>query len=224
MAKFKYQIPYQKDKTRQYRAYEILPGVLSWGILSLPFLLAFTNVRLAAILMLSYLILWFIKAVALNIRVVQGYRTLQEHMRLDWTALIKDLDQKDVEGKKFPQWHYDNKKRQADNPNGIYSKDVVHAVIVATWNEAREVLQPTLENVKNSHYNRKKMIVLLAYEDRGGPAVEKQAKQLMSEYKGVFMVSKAVKHIDQPGEVIGKGGNITAAGPRVAEDNRGEGD
>ena len=210
MKNFKFEIPLQKEKGFQYRFFEVLPGFLSWTILLLPLILAFTNIGLAAILMISYLLLWFVKAVALNIRAVQGYSRLQDHQKLDWEALIQDLDQEDVTGTKFPEWHYENKKRQADNPNGIYSKDIVHAVIVATWNEAYEVLKPTMENVANSHYDKKKMIVLLAYENRGGEAVEKQAKVLMKEYEGVFMVSKAVKHIDQPGEVIGKGGNITA--------------
>lgn len=210
--KFKYDIPFQKNKKKSYRFFEVLPGLLSWTILLLPITLAFTNVGLAAIFMISYLLLWFVKAIALNLRAVQGYRILDAHQKLDWESLIVDLDQHDVEHKHFPDWHHQNKRRQADNPNGIYSKDIVHAVIVATWNEAREVLQPTLENVKNSLYDKQKMIVLLAYEQRGGEAVEKQAKELMAEYKDVFLVSKAVKHVDQPGEVIGKGGNITAAG------------
>lgn len=211
--KFKYEIPFQKDKNFKYRLFEILPGFLSWTILALPFILAFTNVGLAAIIMIGYLLLWFVKAVALNIRALQGYKILAQHQKLDWQEMIVDLDQEDVEGKRFPKWHYANKKRQADNPNGIYSDNVVHAVIVATFNEAREILKPTLDNVKNSLYDTKKMIVLLAYEERGGLEVEEQAKQLMSEYEDVFMVSEAIKHpADIEGEVIGKGGNITYAG------------
>jgi hypothetical protein len=207
-----FEIPFNKDKTARYRFFEILPGALSWSALALPFILAFISVYVAAIIMIAYLVLWFVKAIALNMRAVQGYKLLQEHQDLDWQALIKDLDQKDVKGKKFPKWHYENKKRQADNPNGIYSENVVHAVIVATWNEAREILKPTLDNVANSLFDKKKMIVLLAYEDRGGEPVEKQAIALMKEYEDVFLVSRAIKHIDQPGEVVGKGGNITAAG------------
>jgi len=212
MSKFSYEIPFQKDKNGKYRFFEILPGTLSWTILSLPLVLSFVNVTLAATLMIAYLLLWFVKAVALNVRVIQGYKVLNEHQKLDWQSMIKDLDQTDVEHKHFPDWHHLNKKRQVDNPNGVYSENVVHAVIVATWNEAYEVLKPTMENVTNSLYDKKKMIVLLAYEERGGEAVEKQAKALMKEYDGVFMVSKAVKHTDLPGEVVGKGGNITASG------------
>jgi hypothetical protein len=208
----KFEIPLNEEKTASYRFFEILPGFLSWSALSLPFILAFISVYTAAVIMIAYLVLWFVKALVLNMRAVQGYRMLQDHQQLDWVALTKDLDQENKKTATFPKWHYNNKKRQADNPNGVYSDNVVHAVIIATWNEAREILKPTLDNVTNSLYDKKKMIVLLAYEDRGGEAVEKQAVDLMKEYEGVFLVSKATKHIDQPGEVIGKGGNITAAG------------
>jgi hypothetical protein len=212
----RYEIPLQKDKTRTYRFFEILPGVLTWTTLLLPFILAFTSIRLAATFMIGYLILWFIKAVALNIRAVQGWHIFQDHIKIDWKELVEDLRNEET-NEKYPKWHKANKERIRQHPNGIVSDDIVHAVIIATWNEAREILQPTLENVKNCLYDKKKMIVLLAYEDRGGPAVEKQAKELMAEYKDVFLVAEAVKHIDAPGEVIGKGGNITYAGRRLQE-------
>ncbi len=209
---FAYEIPLKEDRGLQWRIFEMIPGLTSWSILLLPFILAmFNQVLAAAVLMIAYLMLWFVKAIALNLRAVQGYKKLNEHQKVDWLELMSDLKNNELEGS-LPDWHYENKKRDLDNPNGIEPDEIYHAVIIATWNEAREILQPTLENVKNSLYEKSKMIVLLAYEDRGGEAVEKQAKKLMAEYEGVFYISKATKHIDQPGEVIGKGGNITAAG------------
>jgi hypothetical protein len=86
---------------------------------------------------------------------------------------------------------------------------VIHAVIIATWNESREILEPTIQSVMASDYDMKKVVVFLAYEERGGPEVEKRAKSFMADYSGKFLHAEAAKHIDQPGEVIGKGGNIT---------------
>lgn len=207
---FKYEIPLNRDKSFVYRLFEIFPGALTWTTLSLPFVLTFTNIGLAAIFMIAYLVLWFVKAVALNARAVQGWRLLEEHTKTDWVALTNDIKHPDA-SKSFPEWHHNNLKRIAEHPNGIDPDQIVHAVIVATWNEAREILKPTLENVKNADGDPKNMIVLLAYEDRGGKVVEKQAIELMKEYEGVFMHSAAVKHIDEPDEVIGKGPNITNA-------------
>lgn len=209
---FQYEVPLASEKDWRYRLFEMIPGITSWSILLLPFLLAlFNQVLAAATLMIAYLMLWFVKAIALNLRALQGYRKLNEHQATNWRELIDDLKNDSLEGP-LPAWHYVNKKRAMEKPNGIAPEDIYQAVIIATWNEAREVLKPTLDNVKNSNFDKKKMIVLLAYEDRGGPAVEKQAKELMSEYKDVFFISKANKHVDLPNEVIGKGGNITAAG------------
>ena len=211
MAHFKYEIPLQSEKDWRYRFFEIVPGFLSWSALILSFVLAFLNIRLAAIIMIAYLLLWFVKAVALNIRAIQGWRIYQEHLKVDWEALLSDVT-KQSGNTSFPKWHRQNLARIAKSPNGIDPEKIVHGVIIATWNEARETLKPTLDNIKNSTADPKKMIVLLAFEERGGEAVEKQAVALMKEYEDVFMVSKAVKHIDAPGEVIGKGPNITYAG------------
>ncbi len=208
---FAYEIPFDKDKTFQYRFFEILPGFLSWTALITPFFLAFFYIRLTAWLMIAYLLLWFVKAIALNVRALQGWNLFEQHVKIDWEVLIQDLKERSGSSK-FPKWHQNNIARITETPNGIDPDQVIHAIIIATWNEAREILQPTLENVKNAVGDPKKMIVLLAYEDRGGPAVDKQAQELMKEYEGVFLESRAVKHIDAPGEVIGKGPNISYAG------------
>lgn len=212
---FAYEIPFNEEKGFQYRFFEVLPGFLSWFALVLPFALAIWNVGLAAIIMIAYLILWFVKAVALNLRAVQGWRIFQDHLKVDWLSLFEDVKKHD-ETKKWPQWHLNNLARIEREPNGIKPDEITHAVIIATWNEAREILKPTLDNVANSIGDPKKMIVLLAYEARGGEVVEKQAKALMKEYEHIFKVSRAVKHIDAPGEVIGKGPNISYTGRELA--------
>jgi hypothetical protein len=215
MKKFAYEIPFNKDKTRQYRFFEILPGALTWTALLSPFLFSFISVGAVAIVMVAYLLLWFVKAIVLNTRALQGWRIFEEHVKVDWEELRADVIAHNPK-KKWQKWHLNNVARIQESPNGIDPENIVHAVIIATWNEAREILQPTLENIKESTADPSKMIVLLAYEDRGGPAVEKQAIKLMKEYEGVFLVSRAVKHIDAPGEVIGKGPNITFAGRELA--------
>ncbi len=58
----------------------------------------------------------------------------------------------------------------------------------------------------------KKVILILAYEERGGPEIEKNAQTLVKKYGHTFHHVIAVKHPGGiTGEVIGKGGNITYA-------------
>src|SRR5437660_3692228 len=92
-------------------------------------------------------------------------------------------------------------------------RDLLQAVIVATYNESREVLEPTIQSLLSSNYPMKQVMLILAYEERGGLAVEEQAKDLIATYRDQFFYAAAIKHPkDVPGEVIGKGGNITYAG------------
>ena len=62
------------------------------------------------------------------------------------------------------------------------------------------------------------MIVVLAYEERGGEAGEKVAFQLEKEFGDKFKCFILSKHPDGiRGEVIGKGGNITWAGKNLQQ-------
>ncbi len=212
------EIPLVQDRRRGYRFFEILPGVMSWSILVLPFVLSFISVRTVAYLMVGYLLMWFIKALALNVRVLQGYRTLKEHQAIHWQALIDDVVVGQATHQDAPAWHARNLERLRGRPSDIRSRDVVHAIIVATYNEAREVIEPTIKAVLGNDYDHKKVIFLLAYEERGGADVESQAKQLVADYKKDFLYAEAIKHPDGlPNEVRGKGGNITFAGHRLQE-------
>lgn len=97
------------------------------------------------------------------------------------------------------------------NPH-ITPSDIIHAVIIATYKESREILEPTIKDLINSDYDMQQVIFVLAYEERGGPEVAVRAADLLRDYGGRFRHAMAVAHpADIPGEVIGKGGNITYA-------------
>ncbi|MBI2007814.1 hypothetical protein HYS85_01065 [Candidatus Saccharibacteria bacterium] len=94
--------------------------------------------------------------------------------------------------------------------------EVYHAVIIAFWNESRDVLEPTVQSVINSNYDHKKIILFLAYEQRGGPDIEELAKGFIKDYGHHFYHAEAVSHPwPMIGEVVGKGGNATFAGRRL---------
>lgn len=213
------EIPLQGEKSFRYRLFEILPGFISWSILIAPLALSFISARLVAMFLLAFYLIWFVRSVGLNIRVLQGWSTMKKQEKYDWQHMLKDLAKPSEfhhrEG--MPKWHYNNIERMQLQGKSLKPDEVIHAVIIATWNESRAVLEPTIQSVLASKYNMKKVIFILAYEQRGGSEVEAQAKKLVADYKDKFMYAEAAKHIDQPNEVIGKGGNITAAGRRLKE-------
>ena len=76
-----------------------------------------------------------------------------------------------------------------------------------------QVLELTLNSILKVNYDHKKIILVFAYEERGGEAIENNVHRLIEESRGKFLHTMAVKHpMDIPNEMIGKGGNITYAG------------
>ena len=210
------EIPYEKDRTFKYRIFEILPGTLSWLILFLPIILSIINVTFAAAFVLAYLLINFTRAIAAGTRAMQGYRIMQQHQKLDWLSMLDDLERGKVVSNRshnLPKWHYKSLLRMEDQPDTIKPSQIIHTIIVALYKESRGVLVPTIESILESEYDIKKVILILAYEERGGDNTEILVNDLIREYGSKFMYATATKHPkDIPGETIGKGGNVTYAG------------
>lgn len=213
------EIPYEQDRTRAYRFFEVLPGALSWLLLSLPLLLSLINVTLAAFFILGYILIYFIRSVAITIRALAGYRTMRQHEKIDWNALLDEVEAGEVAGPdaRHPKWHYKNLLRLRAKPPVVAPGQLLHAVIVAVHRESRDVVEPTIQSIIDSDYDVKnKVIFIYAYEERGGEAVEEQAKELVAKYGKVFKHAMAIKHpAGVPGEIKGKGSNITFAGRKL---------
>jgi hypothetical protein len=209
------EIPFEKDRRGWYRFFEILPGSLSWTLLFLPFILTFINVTVAVYFILAYLLIFFVRSLAYSSRAISGYRIMKHHLRLNWEGMCQDLNAGEVTDKKMerPKWHLKNLRLLPQRQWDVRPKDVMHAVIIATVNETREVLEPTIQAVAGADYDPKKIILVLAYEGRAGKQAEERVKELVKLYRGQFYDAMAVKHpADLPGEIIGKGGNINCAG------------
>jgi hypothetical protein len=212
------EIPYEQDRSRHYRFFEILPGTLSWICLALPLLLSFINVTVAAFFILAYILIYLTRTLAVSVRALAGYRTMRQHEKVDWQALLEELTvgKADPHARR-PKWHYENLQRLVRGPAVVKPDDLVHAVIVATHNESREVIEPTIQAIIDSEYDvKKRVIFILAFEERGGERVEKQAEALVAKYGPAFRYAMCIKHPSGiPGEIKGKGSNITFAGRQL---------
>ncbi len=226
MNKADIEIPYVADRGWRYRFFEILPGMITWSILFLPFVLSIFNPRLTVFFIIAYILLWFAKAIGLNIRALQGYRTLTKQQKMPWAQMLKDLENGEITDGEihFPSWHRTNLERVKVEPTPVQARNIVHAIIVATYKESLEVLEPTFEAIVSSDFDMKRVILVLAYEERGGEPIEAQSSGLIDKYRHHFKHAFAVKHPqDIDGEIIGKGGNITYAGRELEKYLKAEG-
>lgn len=95
---------------------------------------------------------------------------------------------------------------------------LINVVIIATYNESKAVLESSIKALTHTAYPAERLVLVLAYEERGGERVEQNAHDLIAEYRYFFRYAVAIKHPDgQVGEVRGKGANISYAGRLLAE-------
>lgn len=211
-----------------YRFLEILPGLISYGAIILLFLLSWLDPVLGAIYLFILIATTLVKAIAVAYRTVQGYEVIKRAGRVDWRKRIEDLEypheayeriyDDDNHSYHFDE-HVENLKlmitmgKDYPKPSEIY-----HVVIMTAYDEGKEVLEPSIEAVVNSTFPNDHIIFVLAYEERGGEPMEQTAEYLAKKYKSTFRHFMAVKHPENlPGEIIGKGPNLTYAGKAVAE-------
>lgn len=220
------QIPKHSEKGFVYRFFEILPGFLSWTTIALPFVLSLISPLIAAYAITFYLLVWFIRSMAMTARTLQAYKLMKLHQKLHWQKLIDDF--KDPSGAlesrswgvETYKWHGANLRTYVEHhPDDDLSQDnLYHAIVMPFHREGRETLQPSIDALATANYDMKKVIIVLTAEERGGPDPAKLAFDLADEYKHIFMNVIATVHpANLPDEQKGKGPNANWGMRRLHE-------
>lgn len=217
------EIPLGK-RTKKYRFFEMLPGMLSYGAIILLIILSIVNPVLASIYLLTVILVAFVKAMAISYRMISGRNNMERATRVDWSERLNDLENPkgaytrliDKQSKKLLyEQHLENLRLMAAAEEGYFPKpsNIYNALIMPAYNESIEVIEPALKSVLDTTYDKKHLIIIFAYEERGGVEIATTADTLKKKYGKYFHSFHLVKHPkDLPNEVIGKGGNITYAG------------
>lgn len=210
-------------RTRMYRFWEIIPSVISYGMLLLLVVLSLVSPFAAAIYLLLIIVTMLVKAIGIGYHTIVGHRHLVGAQRVDWHRRLYDLEDPQASYDAIHNVHssgfgYEDHKQNlrlvaADPDHYPKPSQIYHAVMIATYNEAYDVLQPTIESVKATTTDNQHIILVIAYEERGGADIARTVQRLKREYEGVFFAFETIMHPkDLPGEVVGKGPNITHAG------------
>ena len=215
------EIPLGKRKGL-YRFLEMLPALTSYSLLLLPIVLSLISPFLASVFIIGYIILWFVKAMVMVRHTIYGYRAMHLVQKVNWTQRLADLENPSAallrQQGKIKQWHESahikNLHSITSQPNAYYRpSEIYNAIIMPMYKETREVVEPSIQAILDSNYDNKRVIFILAYEQRAGKDTEMLAKDLADKYRSNFHHSVAINHPQGiPGELVGKGGNITNAG------------
>lgn len=211
-----------KKRSRLYRFFEIVPGALSYGMIAVLIILSIVSPFVAAIYLLLLILTLFIKSIGIAFHTIRGHGYLVKAQRVDWHRRLEELEDPIDSYEKLSHQqssgfgykaHQENLRLiAADADNYPKPSQLYQMVLIAAYNEDYDVIQPTIESVRDTTYNNKQIILCLAYEERGGKQIEKTAQRLKEEYNDTFKTFQIVKHpADLPDELVGKGPNITYA-------------
>jgi cellulose synthase/poly-beta-1,6-N-acetylglucosamine synthase-like glycosyltransferase len=219
------EIPLGK-RTKAYRFFEMVPALLSYGALVLLIVLSLVSPLLAAVYLMLIIVTLLVKAVGIAYHTIGGRNALERAQKLNWQERLEDFEnpvesytlRSASRSKAFGmKAHIENLRLAAADPAAFPKpSELYNLVIVAAYNEGYEVIEPTIQSVLATTYDKSHLIVALAYEERGGAEIEKTALRLQKQFASKFVDFVLVKHPrDLPNEVVGKGGNITFAGKHM---------
>ncbi len=218
----------QGERTKLYRFLEILPGAISYAAIILLFLLSWIDPILGSIYIFLIVAITLVKAVGVAYRTIQGYNVVKKAENVDWRGRMEDLADahdayerlRDNYSKSYNFDEHLNNLKMVAAMGSEYpdSRKIMHAVIMTAYNEGLEVLEPSVQAVIDSSFPKDRIIFVLAYEERGGEAMEKNAQLLAEKYKKMFKYFILSKHpANLPNEVVGKGPNLTYAGEMLVK-------
>lgn len=215
-----------KKRTALYRFFEMVPATISFGMLILLVILSIINPFLAAVYLLALIITMIVKAVGMAIHSIAGHQRMMRAQRIDWRGRLAQLENPieaydkiiDSVSTGFDyRVHKDNLRLiVADTEAFPKPSQIYNAIIIAAYNEPYEVIAPTFQSLLDTTYDNKRMIVVFAYEERGGDSIKQTAERLEKEFGDKFYAFMSVMHPHGlPDEVIGKGPNITYAAQQL---------
>ena len=169
---------------RLYRMLEILPGFLSWGtILGIIILSIFIPVA-AAYFIIAFDTYWLLKTAYLSLHLRYNWKRIRFNLSINWREMLGKLKHEHV-------WHM---------------------VILPFFNESREVVEASIKALLEVDYDKSKMIIVLAGEEKGGKEAGETSKYIANRYGKNFRHFLTTSHpTGVLGEMAGKGSNIAFA-------------
>ena len=91
-------------------------------------------------------------------------------------------------------------------------------VMLPFYKENYEVISASLDSLLDAKWSKKKMMIVLAYEERAGEEAEEKARVALERYKDKFAHFIIIKHPKGlEGEIPGKGSNLAFAAKKAKE-------
>ena len=173
----------------KYRFLEMIPGLLSWGILSIAIISAFVAPTLAVVFIIIFDLYWMLRVFYFIIHVIATYREYRRYLKINWYERLTAL----------PKWD-----------------KVYHLVMLPTYQEDLPILEEAMESLLRAQYRKDRFIVVVGGEERDRRNFERYKEELEKRYQHHFAALLFTLHPkDTPGEIPGKGSNMRHMGKEI---------
>lgn len=173
----------------QRRFFEIVPGFLTWSLLTLPFVLALLGQYTLFVIYISFIVAyWSVRTVKFVVGIWIGTRRMKNDLAQDWV-----------------------KKARLANPDGYEKLKFIY--LCPVYSEPFELLDKTFEAFSKNDIGGKKIDVVMAMEEGKQELQKENFKKLDKKYGKIFNSLQYYVHPKGiPEEIVGvKGANINWA-------------
>jgi cellulose synthase/poly-beta-1,6-N-acetylglucosamine synthase-like glycosyltransferase len=231
--KFRY-TPFPEDprELAWHKALCRLPMAATWSVLLVMGVSALAFPSVGAALIIAFLLFYIFRVTHNALFLALAFLRVLSEERSDWIGRLHDLAAV-ATGDSVPR--YRDKRgglvgRLADllhsqimetcrarpEPPPDFGR-LIHLVIIPVSNEGREVFEPALRALAAGTLDPKRhLIVVLSVEERSAPEIREGAEAVRRAYGSAFRDFLVALHpADLPGEVPGKGSNVSCTAQRM---------
>src|SRR3989344_2417662 len=184
-------------RTRLYRLFEMIPGVIAWTTLIGMVLLAWRAPLFASLFIIAFDLYWLLKTVFFTFHIAASYRAMRKNLSISWLARVREPGLRIAEELA---------------PHVKTWEDLYHLVILPAYEEPYEVIRASVVSLMTSSWPNNKMIVVLGIEERAGAEDRASAERIKNEFGHEFFSFFITIHPSTiPGELPGKGSNAAWA-------------
>lgn len=172
------------------RIWEMVPGVLVWLTLIMAVSLSFFAPTVAIVVIIVFDLYWLFRVLYFLIFLFLSWKKYRQTSAIDWQArLLQIKDQEKIH----------------------------HLIFLPTYKESEEIIRTTLCSLTKTHFDQKRLWIVLAGEARDHERFSAVASTLEKEWKDQFGAFFITEHpSDLEDEIPGKGSNLHYAAKTVA--------
>jgi hypothetical protein len=173
---------------QKYRLLEIIPGAFVWATLIAAVILSFVRPLWVIFFIVVFDVYWLFRVSYFAVFLISSWRIYRQTARLDWFAKLAECP---------------------------HAERLYHLVFLPTTTETYEVLKTTMDALAVAKYPHKRILVVLAGEERFKEQFMPKAERLQKEFGGIFGKIFVTIHTLQPDELKGKSANLNSSAREV---------